>query len=248
MFKNAEVLDSKRHAKLSYRPVTDYSFASGLTAAPLAASEVVPASRDYPIVFSSDENVVPMALLSLSKEGNSLVAEDGSWKGGYIPAHIRRYPFVLGETKEEGRYLVMIDRDAPQFGGGDGAEPLFDDGKPKPEGIIERARTFLESFQRELKQTQQMLKPLADSGILVARSVTINRDGQQSVAVSGFKAVDPEALAKLDDATVGTWLRSGLLGQVFAHLHSLQSLNRLAQQSSAGSVAAAKEQGEPVKH
>jgi hypothetical protein len=94
MFTSLEALDSTRHKALRLG-TTDYAFARDLTTVPLSLSEVVPASRSYPIVFA------PQALLSLRTGGNLFVTEDGRWPdGAYVPAHVRRYPFILGQQPE----------------------------------------------------------------------------------------------------------------------------------------------------
>ncbi|MFC2992565.1 SapC family protein [Halomonas tibetensis] len=240
MFKTLETLDTQKHADLHYRGVPGYVFAKEISATPLSASEVVKASRSLPVVFSSGDKVLPMALLSVAKESHPCVDEQGNWLKAYIPAHIRRYPFVLGETGEQGRFVVMIDRAADNFleTAEQGAEPLFQDDKPPEGGIVERARKFLVQFQRELEETQKFLAPLAEHDLLVERQVTLNRNGEQEVAVRGFRSVDAEQLAKLDDATLASWARSGLLGVVYAHLHSQENVQALLEPREEGVPAA----------
>ncbi|MDZ7808919.1 MAG: SapC family protein [Arhodomonas sp.] len=67
---------------------------------------------------------------------NLCVDTDGQRVAEYVPAHIRRYPFVLGETGEQGRFVVMIDRAAPNFvdAEGEDTQALFVDGAPPKAG------------------------------------------------------------------------------------------------------------------
>lgn len=229
MFKTLEALDTQQHAELKYRPVTGYAFARELTTAPLSASEVVPASRQMMVVFAGGETIKPVVLLSARQASNPFVAASGEWQGDYIPAHIRRYPFILGESGTQGRYVVMIDRAAPNFDeqAQQEGEPLFQAGKAPEGGMVERAREFLLRFQNELEQTERLLQPLVDKDVLVERQLNVTRDGKKEVAVNGFKVVDAEKLKALDDATLAEWARSGLLGLVYAHLHSQGNTQRL---------------------
>lgn len=229
MFRSVEALDARRHGDLHYQGVAGYGFAQEVTSAPLAASEIAQAAREFPVVFSGSGKLLPVALLSVRKGDNPFVAEDGSWLADYVPAHIRRYPFVLGETGDDQRFVVMIDRAAPQFSAGDDAgQRLFaEDGTEPEDGIVARAKRFLARFQGELKRTEEMLRPLEEHGLLVERQFNINRGEHREVAVRGFRMVDAEKLAGLDDTVIGAWLRSGLLALVHAHLQSLGNAQRL---------------------
>ncbi len=229
MFKSVEPLDSSRHREVMYRGVPDYGFARKVISAPLAASEVVKAAREFPIVFTGRGKLLPVALFSVSGGGNAFVSEDGRWEADYVPAHIRRYPFVLGETGQEDRFVVMIDRDAPQFDVADGqGEALFaKDGAAPENGIVARARTFLSQFQGELTRTRALLQPLEDAGVLVERCYEINHEGRRETGVSGFRLVDTEKLLGLDDATLAGWVRSGLMALVQSHINSLDNGQRL---------------------
>lgn len=224
MFKTLEALDTEKHADLCYRGVEGYAFARGVSWAPLACSEMVQAAREMPVMFTTGEAIRPVALMGLKRDTNAFVKADGTWQGRYVPAHLRRYPFVLGETGKAGEFVVMIDRDAPNFSLPDeqveGAMAMFDDHKPQPGGIVEQARTFLLDFHRELQQSELFLAPLKAHGVLVERQLTLTRDGKQEVAVNGFAMVDAERLKALDNDTLAEWARSGLLGLVTAHLHS----------------------------
>ena len=138
MFETAVTLDSKRHAGHGCRPVADYGFARNVLSAPLAGAEVVRASREFPIVFPETGRMVPVALMGYAAHGNLWVDENGNWTGRYIPAHLRRYPFVLGEQSEAGRFVVMVEPGALAEDGT--GEVLFEDGQVPSGGIGDRAR------------------------------------------------------------------------------------------------------------
>jgi hypothetical protein len=226
MFKTLETLDTKLHSGLTYKGLSGYAHACALVNAPLSVAEVAEASKHFPILFPIEGKLLPVALLSLENDKSSFVSKDGQWLADYIPAHVRRYPFVLGNTGEEGRFVVMIDRAAPQFSDSEG-EPIFVDGKPVEGGIVENARNFLVEFQKLLELTEKLLQPLEEKNVLVTRQFNIQRGKDEKVAVQGFRQVDEVALGKLDDATLAAWVRSGLMAVVVAHLHSLSNAQRI---------------------
>ena len=222
MFETAVTLDSKIHAGHGYRPVADYGFARNVLSAPLAWTEVVQASREFPIVFPETGRMVPVALMGYTAHDNLWVDEKGTWTGRYIPAHLRRYPFVLGEQSEAGRFVVMVEPGALSEDGT--GEALFADGQVPSGGIVERARDFLITFQRELNETETFFAPLREAGILVSQVFTVRNGDAQIGQVRDLQTVDT-GLAALDDATLAGWVRSGLMGLVMAHLHSLDNWN-----------------------
>ena len=112
-------------------PIDSFGFASKITYSLLGGSEVALASKSFPIVFpeKSEKNqpMLPMALLSLSKDENYFVGEDGKWKADYIPNHLKRYPFIFAAVPEkENEFAVLIDTEAPQLNEKEG-KPLFNE-------------------------------------------------------------------------------------------------------------------------
>ena len=229
MFKNMEPLDSEKHAKLKYKPVKGFAFASKLPLSLLGGSEVAEASKSFPIVFPEKDSknvpMLPMALFSFKVDENPFVGEDGQWKADYIPAHIRRYPFMFAQIpKKDKQFAVMIDKDAPQFDEKQG-QPMFDDEK-KPKDVVIQARTFLTRLQQDLDRTLQTVSLLEEQDVLVSRQFKITK-GDKSANVRGFRVIDTEKLAKLDDSVLALWVRNGLMGIIFAHLHSLNNIRRI---------------------
>lgn len=221
MFENAVTLDSKTHTDHKLVTAQGFFYARNALSAPLSFSEVVKASREFPIFFPTKGKFLPVAQMGYRQNGNLYVDDSGQWTARYTPAHIRRFPFVLGERQEAGKYVVMVEQEriSPQ---GEG-EPLFEDGEIPKGGIVDRARQFLIEFQKELEQTEALLKPLKETDILVPKTYTIRQDEKVLGKVGDLQIVDTEKLASLDDATLAGWVRSGLMGLVMAHLHSLDN-------------------------
>ncbi len=232
MFTNLENLDSDRHRKMRFKPVADCRFAASLASAPLSATEVAEAAKHYPLVFSTEGPLLPMALFSLKEGANAFVDAAGKWLAPYVPAHVRRYPFILGNTDVPGKFIVALDRDAPHFSD-PGGEPLYtEDGEMRE--VLSEAIKFLKLFQEEVAATEKLLAPLADSGVLALQRIDLTKaDGGKS-SFDGVRAVDQEKLKALDDATLAAWVRGGLMALVHAHLSSLGNFNALAERQDRG--------------
>ncbi|MGD8350448.1 MAG: SapC family protein, partial [Gammaproteobacteria bacterium] len=97
-YKEAIPVSKEQHAAYSIDTTQDYRFASAVNSVPLTAAEFPFAARDFVIVFAGPEIPMPAAILGVQQDKNLFVAEDGHWQGRYIPAFVRRYPFVFSSN------------------------------------------------------------------------------------------------------------------------------------------------------
>lgn len=225
MFSNIEALTKDKHQDLRYNAVNGYGFAANISSAPLSVSEFIMASKYYPVVFIKDQPT-PVALLSLDRDKNNFVNDDGSWKVPYIPAHFRRYPFIFAKTPaatdaEKEGYVMCIDRDAPHFASPQGELMFTANGEPTQFTL--KAVEFLKKYQEEMVMTSNFVKVLEEKDVFVERQFDIVRNGQKK-SLAGIRVVDMEKLNALDDATLADWVRKGIMALVFAHASSLSNL------------------------
>jgi len=221
-------LNRETHKALKVRSVPSYAYAAGINSVPLTSSEFAAAARQLPILFVPDPNgqPSPVALLGLRRDENLFVDEAGGWSGGYIPAFIRRYPFVLiqGGTPEE--LTVGIDAAFPGFNTEVG-EPLFgEDGTEGPG--LKRAIEFLNVYRVEAQKTQALAAELQRLDLLIPRTITIQHKEGTKSTLDGFTVVDEQRLAKLEDKDALGLLRSGHLAWIYMHLLSLHNLSDLS--------------------
>ena len=223
-------LNRIEHAKLRFTPLTNFEFARKVTAVPVMAVEFPLACRQYPIIFAQSPEgvVVAQAVLSLAEGLNSFVDDKGRWTATYVPAFIRRYPFVLAEIPgKPDDFDVAFDEGSGCFHPKKG-EPLFDDhGAPTP--FLQAQIDFLKNFHGEHQRTRQVLETLKTDGLLVPFNVDIVRGGDKAqFAVRNTLVVDEAKLTGLPPEKVGAYLKNGMLAMIYAHLISLQSFLAIA--------------------
>jgi hypothetical protein len=224
-------LNAKTHG--DWRILTDeqhYGFAADINSVLLAGIEFIEACKEYPIVFAlSGERLVPVALLGFRETKNLFVSEDGKWLGRYIPAFIRRYPFVLADATDQAQKVVCIDEAYAGFNQPDG-ENLFEDGKARP--VLDKAIEFLTEYQQQYLRTEALTKRLRDNQLLTKINARITaRDGQET-ALDGLLVVDEKKLLELDDEKALALFRSGELAWIYAHLISVANIGALAERQS----------------
>src|SRR4051812_33910209 len=93
------LLDRDRHRRLRVRPSNNFAFARKANSVYLAGIEFNEAMKEYAIVFTRAANnrMVPVAMLGLRAQENLFVDDEDRWEGRYVPAFVRRYPFVLAQ-------------------------------------------------------------------------------------------------------------------------------------------------------
>ncbi|MEX0959321.1 MAG: SapC family protein [Burkholderiales bacterium] len=229
LFYNKPVLlNREAHRNLKLRAVPSFAFAAATNSVPLSGIEFAAAARQMPIVFINDANQqpAPIALLGLRKDENLFIDADGRWDGSYVPAFIRRYPYVLGDKGLPDEFNVCIDEEFPGFNTEEG-DPLFNEDGSESDAL-KRAMDFLNAYQADAKRTQAFCAELNRLDLLVPQVITVNlKDGKKS-NLDGFSLVDEKRLAQLSDADAGNLLRSGYLGWIYAHLLSTHNVNELA--------------------
>ncbi|MDD5250274.1 MAG: SapC family protein [Rhodocyclaceae bacterium] len=238
LFKRPRPLDRIAHQALTINRQAGFGFARGQIAIPITLSEFAAAARDYPIVFAGDP-AQPFALLGLRDGHNLLVDAAGQWrKERYVPAHLRRYPFIFMETPDK-QFVLCIDEAAEHFAAPAQGEPqpLFADGKPTP--LVGDAMKFLAAFQSEFGATRELAAAIAASGLLIERQAEVELSGGAGhFSVGGFRIVDEEALAALADETFLDWRRRGWLAPIYFHLQSLANFGLLTEWAGQESTAA----------
>jgi hypothetical protein len=224
-------ITAERHSNWHAREVKDFSFAKKTNSVPLMAAEFLSALADYPIVFAGDEeSVIPMLLLGMRNEENAFVGAEGDWKSRYIPAFVRRYPFVLSLSDDNEKYYLCIDESFPGFNQSDeGPALITEDGTPTEytEGVLE----FLSQYQAEFELTQAICKKLKDLNLLEAKQVKATAASGETMNVDGFYAVEPTRLASLPSEAIVELVRSGTYELICFHLASLRNFELLRDRS-----------------
>ena len=170
-----------------------------------------------------------MALVGLRDNENLFVDAKGNWQAeAYIPAYIRRYPFIFSELPNSDQLTLCIDMEKSVVE--ENGEQRFFDADGKGSALAQNALEFCKSYHAAAQQTLEFSKQLADSGLLVDRRAEISVVGNRRISFSGFRIIDEQKLAEMDDKLFVGWRKKGFLPFLYAHLFSgaqWQHLTRL---------------------
>lgn len=216
-------LNSNEHANFKSRLVDNANFMQGQHAIPLTVEEFVSASRHYPIVFSAGENPVPLALMGMNEGVNVFLGEDGKFNTPvYLPAYIRRYPFMLARLRPDSDELSLCFDPSTEALGDfkDEGEALFDGSEPSQ--ITKDVLKFCEDFEQAGARTQAFVDELKKLELLMDGEVAIQQEGSDKPFIyRGFQMVNEEKLREMRGDELRKMNQSGMLPLVYAHLFSL---------------------------
>lgn len=231
-YKNPIPLEAKAHADLGLKVNFGLGFAVEVNAVPINLIEFPQICHSYPIAFSADANATPVAILGLRDKENLFLNAKNEWLADtYIPAYIRRYPFIFSEVPNSDNLTLCVDMGDDTVDLKSEQKFFTKDGKASP--LSENALEFCKSYHTAAKQTVEFSKSLHESGLLVTRQAEITIAGDKKINFSGFRILDEEKFAQMDDKLFLSWRAKGWLPFLYAHLFSgaqWQRLTRLLNQ------------------
>ena len=224
LYSALEPLDAERHATLRLRDA-GHGFAAHLSSVPLAVEEFALAGRHMPLVFAAEAPHMPVALTGRAPDRNLLIDAQGAWRAGsYVPAYLRRYPFLLAQLQEGSDELSLcVDPTSGTIGDGPDGEAIFDGDQPSAR--IKEILDFCEQFEAAGQRTGAFMADLQKAGLLMDGEVAIQPDGSdQPFVYRGFQMVDEEKLRDMRGDELRRMNQNGMLPLIFAHLFSLAQI------------------------
>jgi hypothetical protein len=225
-----EPLSKEAHAGLGLKNLeTPYAFTARTHLVPLTVTEFGPAALCYPIIFIGPEKT-PVAVMGVNADENLFVDEKGGYApDAYLPAYIRRYPFVLANDAAAQRMVVCIDTKAPMIGDNPDA-PFFENGEPS--AYTKGAIDFCNNFEQEAQRTQSFVNLLKELDLFEDKTATYSPpgpDGQPSApqTIAQYQGVSEAKLNALSAEKMKDLASNGALSQIYAHLMSLFGWDRL---------------------
>ena len=221
-----EPVNVSQHGKMKVRPVLNMGQIGSTHAIPVTVDEFGLVQRHYPIVFSIGDNPIPIALMGLN-EGINVFLDD---KGRpidpqvYIPAYIRRYPFMLARLRPESDELSLcFDPSSGAVGDFKDGEALFDGDQPSD--ATKAILQFCEQFESAGQRTGAFIEELKSSNLLMDGEVAIQPEGfEQPFIYRGFRMVDEDKLREMRGDELRKMNQNGMLALIFAHLFSLSQM------------------------
>ena len=225
-YSSLEALNATQHGKMKIRRLQKSEMMAKTHAIPATVDEFALLQRHYPIVFSVGDQPVPLVLMGLNEGINVFMDEQGSLidQTTYVPAYMRRYPFLLARLRPDSDELSLcFDPSSQSIGDFDDGEPLFEDGQPSQ--ATKAILQFCEQFETAGQRTAAFVEDLKKSGLLMDGEVAIQPEGSdQPFVYRGFQMVDEEKFRELRGDELRKMNQNGMLALIYAHLFSLSQI------------------------
>lgn len=219
------------HRDISVRKISNFGFAAELNTVPIVDVEFARAALEMPIVFAKTETgIVSLALLGTAEQKNAFVDDAKQWSGRYVPAFLRRYPFVFAVEPGQDRMTLCMDERFEGLNSENRGERMFDaDGNPT--SYLDTVLRFMEEYQATFNRTQSFCDRLEERDLLEEARIDYQlSDGTKGV-VSGFHRVSADKLRALPDDVLANMVRTGEMDLVQMHLMSLLTAESLVTRS-----------------
>ena len=236
IYDNIQPLSSDTHRNWSVF-VEDYSFVSHMISAPVLATEIPFAAGEFPIVFSATQRegeYIPLALMGIKEGQNLMLDEKGKFTTRYIPAFIRRYPFVLGGDKSADAMALCIDADSKTIvRDGSKGRRLFEESGEQTQHLKEVVE-FLKDYHYRAEMTKLFCSRLHELDLLepMQANITLKGAAETNFNLTGFFVVKREKLKTLSDADILDFFKKDGLELIYAHMQSLSVFNDLIKKMS----------------
>lgn len=238
IYNRAKALSSERHRDWSVKAGTDFSFAAETNSVPLTAVEFSLAAIEYPIVFAgAPGEIMPLAVMGVRESENLFVGSDNKNTAQYVPAFLRRYPFVFASEDDGKNFTLCIDETFSGCNQDNLGERLFDSEGEKTQ-YLNNVLDFLKEYQVHFSRTQAFCRKLEALDLLEPMGAQMTPSEGDKITLTGFSAINREKLKELPQDELQQLVKNDGMELIYLHLHSLANFNAMLSKVIAVSDAA----------
>jgi len=198
LYRELVPISQQEHGSWRYKASDSAKFLRNEHAIPVTVEEFSAVQRFYPIIFSSGDTPVPLALMGLNEGVNTFIDDEGKMiQDAYVPAYIRRYPFLLAKLRPDTDELSLcVDPTSEAIGEYDEGDLIFDGDQPSE--ATNAILGFCEQFEQAGQRTGAFMEELKALDILMEGEVSIQTgEDVPPFIYRGFQMVDEEKLRDL---------------------------------------------------
>jgi hypothetical protein len=228
IYEKAAPVTTQKHGDWSVKPGSGYSFASGVNSVPLTTVEFANSASEYTIVFTGTEDqVMPAVILGMRDNENLYLKDDGVWDARYVPAFIRRYPFVFSSSEDGKTFTLCIDEEFEGCNTDGKGERLFD-AEGNQTQYLKGVLAFLQDYQAQFERTKAFCRKLKELNLLEPMQAMFTLSSGEQSSLAGFMGIERERLKALSGEQLADLARTDALELAYLQLHSLRNLSAVA--------------------
>jgi hypothetical protein len=223
-YESAVPVSAARHADVSVDSGSDYAFTADTNAVPLMAIEFLRAATEYAIVFTPvGQQILPAVVLGVRGQQNLYLDGESHWRAQYVPAFVRRYPFVFSTAADRQTLTLCIDETHKGVNREGRGRRLFDEER-KPSAYTGQLLKFMQDFQAHFQRTLLFCQKLKELDLLEPMGAEVTLPGKgEKLSLGGFLAVSRRKLRELKGEQFESLARTDELELIYLHLYSLRN-------------------------
>ena len=171
---------------------------------------------------------MPAVIIGVRDQENLYMKEDGTWHGKYVPAFVRRYPFVFSSTDEGKTFTLCIDEEFAGCNQDGRGERLFDADGTRTQ-YLESVLGFVKQYQAQFQRTQAFCKKLKDLDLLEPMHARMTLSNGQQIDLAGFMAVNRKKLKEVPGDKLAELAGTDELELIYLHLQSIRNFTGMAE-------------------
>lgn len=230
---NFALLNNIDHKNL--RIIRDYSpqYGDGEMSVVTFPQEFRAIQNEYPIFFKKNAETgkfIPVALMGLRQNENLFLSEKG-WDADYIPASVKRRPFLIGVQPpkqgegEQPSRLVYVDMDSPRIDEVVGDPVFLPHGGYSP--YLETMVDLLEYIQYGTELNEQLVDALLANELLEVVTLEITLKNGERNNLTGLYTINEEKLSGLAGGAIAEFHTKGFLECIYMVLASQANVLKL---------------------
>jgi hypothetical protein len=226
-YKKIVPLDNVKHRDLRLtRKGNVFPFARGANLVPAVIDEFGAAMAHLPIAFlPGAKQPAAIFLVGLEPGSNLFLESDDSWAGRYVPAYLRRYPFIVGDVP--GREpLLCLDEADDGISKKEGDRLFNDDGEAGPAVI--QARDLCANYKRSADRTDDFCATLQSLGLFESVSLNAQTPDRGNMVVHGLNTIDEAAFDQLSLESLKLLHEKRFLKPILQQIASMSAVTKLA--------------------
>ncbi|MFC7292758.1 SapC family protein [Hirschia litorea] len=233
---NSVMLSKDTHLKT--RVITDRGsqYGEGVHIVPVLATELRSLVLDFPICLLKDGETGQFGLYAFLgfDAGENLFLQGDKWTSSYVPLNVRRQPFMVGFSQQEGETenaVVTIDMDSPRVQEEAGEALFTEEGEPTQ--FLKDVEQLLSNMVAGSKATEVFIKSLIDHELVEPIKLNVTFNNGEEKSYDGMYTVNEEKLAKLDAGPLQELHAKGYLQASYHLLSSMGHIRKLIEYKNA---------------
>ena len=241
IYGQAAAISKDKHANYSVKAGADYGFAKSINSIPLTAVEFANAATEFAIVFAgSEDNLMPAIITGVRAEENLYVDDAGAFTAKYVPAFLRRYPFVFSSSDDGANFTLCIDEVFDGCNEDGRGERLFDaDGEQTQ--YLNSVLDFLKEYQMQFQRTQLFCKKLKELDLLEPMGAQLTLPAGEQLTLTGFQAINREKLKALSGDQLAELAKTDELELAYMQIQSMRNFSGMLEKVGAAKTEEAEE-------